>query len=258
MTQKESRILFLALIVLLMIAVVFFLPPIPQPLEYHDFADQKMRFGIAFANDVISNLPLLLIGIWGTVFAIRHRFNSTSNEERHLWMIFFSAAALSAIFSIYYHLHPNHFRLAIERLGLSVLFTSFFSLMLFERLGKKLGLLLTPLLLFLGILSVIYWSATESSGIGDVRFYAFVQFVPILLLLPLFYFFPSSLPGRRFLYLGILCYGFAKLCEIKDQKIFALLGIISGHTLKHLFASATVLFLIFYLGRRKKMTMRKF
>ncbi len=42
-----------------------FIEPIPQWLEYHQFADNRTMLGIPNALNVLSNLPFLIFGLWG-------------------------------------------------------------------------------------------------------------------------------------------------------------------------------------------------
>lgn len=250
--KRQAKLTVLLVAAALLAIITFLLPSIPQPISYHDFADKRVFFGIPSANDALSNFPLLILGVWGMIFLFRYHLDRTSQEEKNLWFLFFAASVLSAIFSAYYHLQPNHFRLALDRVGLSLIFMSFFSLMLIERLGKKIGMSLAPFILLLGISSVIYWIVTEVRGSGDLRLYGFVQFGPIILLLLLFSLFPSTLPGKGFLYLALVFYAIAKVCELWDEKIFWMLEKnLSGHTLKHLFAAGSTLVLILYLRCRK-------
>lgn len=46
-------------------ALIFSSRPIPQPASYHNFADKRVFFGVPNFMDVISNLPLLFVGVWG-------------------------------------------------------------------------------------------------------------------------------------------------------------------------------------------------
>jgi hypothetical protein len=48
-------------------------PPMPQPLAYHDMADQRSLLGIPNALNVLSNLPFAIVGVLGlaTVFESR-------------------------------------------------------------------------------------------------------------------------------------------------------------------------------------------
>lgn len=42
--------------------------PYPQPLRYHSFADQRTMIGVPNALNVLSNLPFLIVGVWGLFF----------------------------------------------------------------------------------------------------------------------------------------------------------------------------------------------
>jgi hypothetical protein len=44
------------------------LPPIPQPMAYHNFADQRAWLGIPNFGDVVSNIPFAIVGLCGLVF----------------------------------------------------------------------------------------------------------------------------------------------------------------------------------------------
>jgi hypothetical protein len=53
---------------------------------------------------------------------------------------------------------------------------------------------------------------------------------------------PGELDGRR-LAVAFTLYLAAKACELLDAEVFALGGLVSGHTLKHLLASAACFWL---------------
>ena len=54
--------------------VAFFLlsSPIPQDPAYHQFADGRTLLGVSNFWNVMSNLPLMVIGLWGTLIVFRH------------------------------------------------------------------------------------------------------------------------------------------------------------------------------------------
>ena len=113
--------------------------------------------------------------------------------------------------------------------------------------------LLVPLLAA-GSASVLYWAHTEAGGAGDLRPYAIVQFLPMLLI-PL-----VVLLNRDRSDLGsaigcmIVFYAAAKLGEFFDAPILAFTGFVSGHTLKHLLAAIATLFLLLWLRRKTTVT----
>ncbi|HEU5321547.1 MAG TPA: hypothetical protein VFX28_12130, partial [Methylomirabilota bacterium] len=47
---------------------------------------------------------------------------------------------------------------------------------------------------------------------------------------------------------GIALYAAAKLAEIGDHALFALGGLVSGHTLKHLMSAAAAVFIVLWLA----------
>ena len=63
--MKAPILLIAPAIVIAIIALL--LPPIPQPLAYHNFADQRGWLGILNFGDVVSNLPFAIVGVWGLV-----------------------------------------------------------------------------------------------------------------------------------------------------------------------------------------------
>ena len=95
------------------------------------------------------------------------------------------------------------------------------------------GALLAPLVLG-AVASVLYWARFD-----DLRPYVLAQFLPMLLI-PLML---VLLPGRRPtapLIWGVVTYAVGKVAELSDGRIFALGGVVSGHTIKHVLAAAEV------------------
>jgi hypothetical protein len=109
-------------------------------------------------------------------------------------------------------------------------------------------------LVLAGIFSALYWAWTTQNGVGDLRPYALVQFLPILALpfILLLYRRYTYLPTAAIFWL-LAWYILAKLFEHYDGAIFDLTGqLISGHSLKHLAAAAAPLVIAQTLWRRSK------
>ena len=144
---------------------------------------------------------------------------------------------MTAIGSSYYHLAPDNYRLVWDRIPMTLVFMALVSLTIMERVNFKVGFwLLFPLIVF-GIASVWYWIWTESFGLGDLRPYGFVQFYSIALILIILYLFPKPYPSTKSFLLIFIFYAIATIFEFTDIPIYQMGGIISGHTLKHLFAA---------------------
>jgi len=246
-------------ILLALIAVVVpiacSIPPIPQPLSYHQFADQRTFLGIPRFCDVISNLPFAVVGTWGLVFLYSSNVNRTTGgflDRREIWpyLFFFLGLLLTAFGSSYYHLAPDNARLLWDRLPLSITFMSMVAAIISERVHLTFGLWLLPVLLCVGFASVLQWYWSETRGAGDLRFYAVVQACSALALL-----LGLLLPPRytRSMDLGLLLgfYGLAKILEFLDIPTFSVLHLVSGHSLKHLAAAAAGFCVLQMLRKRK-------
>jgi hypothetical protein len=217
------------------------LPRIPQPLSYHHFADRRSFFGIPNFNDVASNLPFAVIGLWGLAFLRRSNSNPDGHfiQRREQWpyLFVFVGLLLTAFGSSYYHLDPNNATLVWDRLPMTITFMSMVAAVIMERISLRLGLWLLPILLVVGLGSVWQWNWSEIRGAGDLRFYAAVQaWSAMVILLALL--FPARYTRSRDLGFVVGFYALAKILEFFDKPIFAALHVVSGHTLKHLAAAA--------------------
>ncbi|MBL8792668.1 MAG: ceramidase domain-containing protein [Planctomycetia bacterium] len=233
------RLLLLAVLALAAVGGLFSRPPLPQDLTYHRFADQRAWLGIPNFNDVVSNLPFLLVGILGVRFVLRRDLVRDegpflTSVERWPYLLFFLGIAGTAVGSAYYHLTPDNPRLVWDRLPMAVAFMALFCAILSERLCATLGRWLLGPLLLAGVGSVAYWAWYD-----DLRPYYFVQFFPLAALPPIVLLFPPRYTGTRWLLGALACYVLAKVCEHPyDGVIFHATGeCVSGHTLKHLLAA---------------------
>lgn len=220
------------------VAAIGVLPPIPQDPAYHRFADTRSLRGMANGWNVLSNLPILVVGLYGLYrvrrAAIGPQTAFIDPRERWLYALFFAGVALTGVGSAYYHWAPDTPRLFWDRLPMTVGFMALLAAIVAERVSVAGGLLALGPLLAAGVGSIVYWRAGELRGAGDLRAYALVQFLPALLILLMLWWCPSRYTGGGFL-LGVLAvYGAAKVFEALDGPIFSLGSLLSGHTLKHL------------------------
>lgn len=253
----RQRIVILMGLLLAGLVILLAIDPIPQDPAYHLFADTRGFLGIPNFGDVVSNAGFAIAGIFG-LFVILGRQRSRIFKQRlDVWpyLIFFSGVALISIGSAYYHLEPSNERLLWDRLPMSVAFMAFCSAVIADRIQNRLGnTWLLALLVVLGILSLVYWHVTELQGHGDLRFYAFVQFYPILMLPVVLWLFPDHrYTAGRFLGWVIAWYALSKVLEYYDKEVFNLFGhIVSGHTLKHLAAGAGALVVLWMLSAQHR------
>lgn len=241
-----GRLALVAALTLAALLAVLALPPIPQPPAYHAFADQRWMLGVPHFLNVVSNAALVLAGAAGLWFLAGRGKPLGAGVcaqpwDRKPWLIFFLGALLTGFGSAWYHWLPDTGRLVWDRLPMTLIFMSFLAAALGERISARAGSLGLAPLLALGIASVILWHAGEQRGAGDLRLYGFVQFYAALMVPVIVLLFPSPHGGGREILEALGLYALAMLCgELLDAQIFALGQIVSGHTLKHLFAGAAV------------------
>jgi len=249
-----SRKIALALLMgmtTMVIAAIFLSPRIPQPLAYHNFADTRPWLGIPRFGDVVSNVPFAIVGVWGLTFLLRReRHCFLDPRERCPYYFVFLGLVLTAFGSSYYHLAPDNARLVRDRLPMTIVFMALVAAMIAERISVRAGLCMLPVLLLIGIASVVQWHLSEVRGHGDLRFYAAVQVYAGLVLL-LMLFFPARYTRTSDLAVVVGLYVFAKLLETFDRGIFNLGHLVSGHTLKHLAGAAAGYWILRTLQKRQ-------
>jgi hypothetical protein len=228
-----------------MAAVVacFFIKPIFQEEAYHHFADTTMRLSIPNFWNVISNLPFVIVGIFGLVRVLSI---DTFIKPNYLW--FFTGIFLTGFGSGYYHWHPDSATLIWDRLPMTVSFMSFFSIIVGEFIGRKAGKNLLYPLLAIGIASIAYWVVSE-----DLRMYALVQFLPIALILVILFASKKESAYKKYFWLMVVFYTIAKLLEGYDVAVYDILcQTMSGHALKHLAAAVAPYLFYKFVGRKFK------
>ena len=175
--SQHWRGTLLGLIAVVAIVVTALHAPIPQWEAYHQFADQRTLLGIPHFWNVASNLPFLLVGVLGLHALIGRRPPGLLPLLRVPYFIVFVGVALVAVGSGYYHLSPSNATLVWDRLPMTICFMAFVAIVIGEHFNERFGLQMLAPLLLVGIASVAYWAWTD-----DLRLYALVQFLPMLLI----------------------------------------------------------------------------
>jgi hypothetical protein len=252
MYEQRYKLAGLVGFTLLAITVVFFLPPIPQDPAYHDFVDQRTLYGVPNFWNVASNLPFVIAGLLGLLLLNRRQTVDGGLPELYsAYQVFFVGVLLTGFGSAWYHLSPTNETLVWDRLPMTLAFMAFFSMVLGENLSPGLGKRLLWPLLLVGVLSIVYWHITESAGHGDLRPYGLVQFLPMVLIPVILLTFRSRLSGAAFLWAMVGSYVVSKLAEYYDAEIYAAIGSLSGHSVKHIIAAGGTLFIYYALRRRR-------
>jgi len=250
----NRRVWILLAAVAAVILAAFLFPAIPQNEAYHDFADKRALLGIANCLNVLSNAFFLLVGLPGMGFALRDPAEGgpcfIRSRERWPYLMFFAAVTLTAFGSAWYHLHPDDGTLVWDRIPMAIGFMALVAAVIAERIDVNAGVALLLPLVLLGVGTVIYWQVTQSRGHGDLRPYAIAQFGSLLVLLLIFVLFPARYTRTADFVISLGLYGVAKIVEAADKSVFALGHIVSGHTIKHIFAALSACWILRMLRLR--------
>lgn len=218
-------------------AAAIMLPAHPQPLAYHRFADGRSLWGIPNFCDVSSNAFFLVGGALGLWAATRAGTRFEARSERAPYGLFFLGMLLTSAGSAYYHWAPDNERLLWDRLPMMLAFMSLVAAQASDRLGRSVGLRALAPLLAVGAASVLFWYATERAGVGNLTPYAVLQAWAVLGVALLAALFRSRYTHGGSVAWTFAAYALAKVTESYDEAIFAALGFVSGHTLKHVLAA---------------------
>ncbi len=245
--QKYS---ILAGISALAVSCLFFIPAIPQNSNYHQFADQRLLLRTPNFFNVITNIIFLLAGAWGIKLLIHQNKADFFKNTYLMYLTFFVGVFFVGLGSGYYHLSPSNQTLIWDRLPMTIAFMALFSIIFSEFVSVKLGKTIFLPLLVLGTMSIVYWANTEKQGMGDLRFYGLIQFLPMILIPMILVLFRSQSNQAKHYWHLLGFYFLAKIFEMADQTVYQLTATVSGHSLKHIFAGTGCYF--FYAQLKKK------
>jgi hypothetical protein len=233
------------------IAAMLVYGPIAQPANYHAFADVRVLAGIPHAGDVISNVGFALVAIWGLRALKRPGAFGSDDRATPGYVLFLFSLLLTSLASTFYHWAPDNGRLVWDRLPIALACAGLLSAVRAETDSRANPRLWAGLLTVAAIASVFWWHVTEQAGSGDLRPYLLLQGLP-LVLIPLWQAEAGAARGDRIAFgVAIGLYVVAKLAELADREIHGVLGFVSGHTIKHLLATAGAGVLVAQLGRRQ-------
>jgi hypothetical protein len=218
--------------------------PIAQLAHYHEFADQRVVAGLPNGADVLSNLGFAALALWGLLGLWPARRHPAIAAGWPGYCLFLVALLLTAVGSSFYHLAPDNDRLIWDRLPIALACAGLLAAVCAEMQPKVNGRRWAAMLAVAATASVVWWYVTERSGHGDLRPYLLLQGLP-LLLIPLWQaIYRAPRRDRLAFSAAIVLYLMAKVAELHDHELLATLGWMSGHTLKHLLATAGAAVLI--------------
>ncbi|VAW65569.1 hypothetical protein MNBD_GAMMA11-2855 [hydrothermal vent metagenome] len=250
---KNNRIGYTLITITLLASVItiFSLPPIAQITSYHTFSDQRTILNISNFYNVLSNLPFLIVGLYGLYSLLISRKLYCADEFKIAYILFFTGVTLVSAGSVYYHLMPDNQTLIWDRIPIAITIMALLSIVISEFISLRIARWLLFPLIITGILSVYYWQLSESSGTGDLRAYILVQALAALLTTVIILNFKSKYTSSMGYWWVLISYALSKFLEYFDEEIHLFTGFISGHSLKHIIIAAGVYLLIVYYKNRQ-------
>jgi hypothetical protein len=192
---------------------------------------------VPHAFDVFSNVGFAIVALWGWR-VVRHGRSCG-------YALFVASLLLTAIGSSFYHLEPHDTRLVWDRLPIALACAGLLGAVRAESRGRWNDAVATVALAVAAFGSVYWWDIS-----GDLRPYLLLQALP-LVLIPLWQWIYHAPRERRIAFAAaIALYVLAKVAELNDHAIYALSGLVSGHTLKHLLATLASAVVVFELNGR--------
>ncbi len=251
MSLKNRNIALIVITIGLVVVAFVLTSPYAQDPAYHLFADTRTLLAIDNFWNVASNLPFLVVGAWGLAYVGRHGSTTCLYGLQSAYLVFFGGILLTAFGSGYYHLDPANGPLVWDRLPMTIGFAGLFSIIVGEFISVRAAQRLLIPLLLIGYASVEYWAFTESRGVGDLRPYAVVQFFPMLFILFVLLTRKPVVGAAKYYWFMLLFYVLAKVFEQLDTVVYSAGGLLSGHSIKHLFAAMTPATVLYALYQRR-------
>jgi hypothetical protein len=236
----------LAVVVLFGIgAVLELLFPLAQDSAYNQFADTRCTLGLPNAANVLSNLPILLVGLYGLAWALLS--GRSSHRLSRGVTVFAVGLMLAALGSAGYHLHPTNATLGWDRLPLAVAVGG--AVLVFGTAATSRRPTWPQCLLVASASAgtVGWWALT-----GSLWPYVLLQIGGVLALVCLLL--TRHLRSADGWWTVVLAYAASRLFEYFDRAVFVVTEhLVSGHTLKHLasaVAAFTLVTVVIHLDRR--------
>ncbi|MGF6918963.1 hypothetical protein [Paraburkholderia sp. 40] len=223
--MKISRLLLASVLLFVVGTALQMIWPLAQPASYHHFADQRSLGPLHHAADVLSNVVILIAGVFCLRWVRRH---ASDQPAQFPGMV---VAALGLLFtafgSAYYHMAPNDATLVWDRLPMTIVFAGILAMLWTSWSGQRVGWAQMLIMVVVSPATVGYWLVFNS-----LWPYAILQFGGLMLIVGLT--FTRKVDGVIAWTLVIVFYGVAKIFESLDWQIWELTHhMIAGHALKH-------------------------
>lgn len=213
--------------------------PLPISAQAHRYADARSWLGVPNSANVLVNLPLFWLAVWGWCAT---RVSAWPRALRLPWQGFHLCVMAAALAAAMYHAIPGDMLMVVSRTLQACAFVLLALGLLAERVDPRFGsgaacAGAAVVTVFAGLIVAL---AGRQQGVTDLRPLLLFEAIPVLLIPAAVLRVPGSQTGTSSWLMALALYATAKLFELADAPIFNATGWISGHTLMHLGCAAVV------------------
>ena len=206
----------------------------PLPIDHgaHGYADSRSWLGVPNAANVLVNLPIFWLAVWGWCVT---RTGHWPHALRLPWQSFHLAVMAAALSAAMYHASPSNMTLAATRTCMAAAFALLALGMLAERVDPRFGAgeICASVVALVMLAGVAAASTARHEGVIDLRVLQLVETTPILLLLAGVLRMPGSHTQAQGWMITLALYAASRLFDLADSALLRVTGWISGHTLMH-------------------------
>ena len=211
----------------------------PIGAQAHRYADARSWLGVPNSANVLVNLPLFWLAVWGWCAT---RISAWPRALRLPWQGFHLCVMAAALAAAMYHASPGDMLLIVSRTCQACAFVLLALGVIAERIDPRFGsgtacAIAATLTLIAGLAVVL---SGRQQGVADLRPLLLFEAIPVLLIPAAVLRTPGHQTSTLSWLIALALYVIAKLFELADAPIFNATGWISGHTLMHLGCAAVV------------------
>lgn len=222
---------------------------IGQPVGYHELADQRLLFTLSGTGDLISNIPFVVFGILGLVLIYFGKISFQTDYDKYLIHALLAVSILAGINSFVYHIKPNNTLIIFDRFTILFGISIFSSYVISFNRGVSSSLKCLIIFIIYGLMSLLYWSFTDLSGVDDIRFYGFFQTATVAMSVIVAL---RSFRENFWIVVGTGLFVVSRPLELMDHEVFHWTGEnLSGHSMKHILISLVIPCVLAHLMLRR-------
>jgi hypothetical protein len=213
--------------------------PLPIGAHAHRYADARSWLGIPNSVNVLVNLPLFWLAVWGWCAT---RVSAWPRALRLPWQSFHLCVMAAALAAAMYHAAPGDMLMIVSRACQACAFALLALGLLAERVDRRFGS--APACAAAAVLTtlagLVVALTARQAGVADARPLLLFEVIPVLLIPAAVLRMPGNQTSTSGWLIAFALYAMSKLLELADAPVFHATGWISGHTLMHVGCAGVV------------------